>query len=120
MDWIAAKAQLATWTGLDRDALHVYAGMLGSIGAAAILRRTLASPLPWLLVLLAELANEAGDMLTDNLVEQWEIDGAKHDLWNTMVAPTLLLLTARFAPQLMRHAPTPEPMQEPAASPAED
>lgn len=105
MDWTTIKTEFAAWTGLDRDALHVYAGLLGSIVAAAVMRRTLASPLPWLLVLLAEVGNEASDMLHDGLIEQWEVDGARHDLWNTMVAPTLLLLLARFAPGLMSRPP---------------
>jgi hypothetical protein len=115
MDWIQLKIQIEALTGLDRDALHVYAALIGFIAAALVLRRTLASPIPWLLVLAAELVNEAWDIHSDGLVEQWEIDGAKHDIWNTMLAPTLLLLVARIAPGVMRRCEAPAP----AAAPAE-
>ncbi len=98
MKWVEFKDNLMLSTGLERDALHVYAALLASIAAAFLLRRSIASVLPWLAVLALEIANEALDIYWDGLVEQWEIDGAKHDLWNTMIAPTFLLLTARLMP----------------------
>jgi len=107
MDWIQFKIDVEAWTGLHRDALHIYGALLGHLLAALLLRRTLASPLPWLMVLLFELANEAWDMLFDGLVEQWEIDGARHDIWNTMLLPTLLLILTRFLPRLFAPAPLP-------------
>ena len=109
MDWEAIKAAVAAWTGLERDALHIYAAIIIQIGSAALIRRTLASPWPWLVVLAFALANEWLDMNRDNLVERWEEQAALHDLWNSMLLPTLLLLVARFAPGLMRKAPPPPP-----------
>jgi hypothetical protein len=100
MDWLRAKDDLTAWTGLERDALHVYGGLVGMLALALLLRRTVADLLPWLGVLGVELANEAYDMMADGLAEQWEWDGARHDLWNTMIAPTLLLLAARYLPRL--------------------
>lgn len=100
MDSEAIKAAVQAWTGLERDALHIYAAILIQIGSAALLRRTLASPWPWLVVMIFALANEWLDMNRDRLIEQWEKDAALHDLWNTMLAPTLLLLVVRFAPRL--------------------
>lgn len=101
MDWILLKTQIETLTGLHRDALHAYGGLLGVIFAAALLRRTVASPWPWLLVLVAEASNELWDMYTDGLVEHWEIDAATHDFWNTMLAASILPLVARFASPLL-------------------
>jgi hypothetical protein len=104
-----AKAAVAAWTGLERDALHVYAAVIIQLGSAAILRRTLASPWPWLIVLAFALANEYLDMHSDNLVEPWEKDAALHDLWNTMILPTVLLLVVRFAPHLTGRVDPPPP-----------
>ncbi|MEO7826019.1 MAG: hypothetical protein ABIR60_02660, partial [Allosphingosinicella sp.] len=61
MDWEHVKDTISLWTQLERDALHIYAAMLVQIGAAALFRRSLASPLPWLAVLAAELLNEVLD-----------------------------------------------------------
>jgi hypothetical protein len=101
LDWEFVKSTIASWTGLERDALHIYAAILLQIGSAAALRRSLASPLPWLVVLAGALLNEALDIYRDGLVEQWERDAALHDLWNSMLVPTLLALLVRFAPRLM-------------------
>src|SRR3954463_4321509 len=84
------------------DALHVYAGVLLQIVAALIMRRSLKSPWPWLVVLGAELANE----VYDYTYEVWpdrDIQFAEglRDMWNTMAMPTLLLLLARYAPRLL-------------------
>lgn len=100
MDWEAIKTAVALWTGLERDALHIYAAILIQIAAAALLRRTLASPWPWLVVLVFALANEWLDLHRDDLIEDWEKGSSLHDLWNTMLVPTILALLARFAPRL--------------------
>ncbi|HEX6376796.1 MAG TPA: hypothetical protein VFZ91_13880 [Allosphingosinicella sp.] len=100
MDWEAIKAAVAVWTGLERDALHIYAALLIQIAAAALLRRTLASPWPWLVVLVFALGNEWADIQRDGRFEGWERAASLHDLWNTMLAPTLLALLVRFAPRL--------------------
>jgi len=84
------------------DSLHVLAGVLLQLGAAAILRTDVADRRPWLLVLVLELANEANDLL----VEQWPNpgmqwgEGAK-DVLLTMLLPTLILLVARYRPRLL-------------------
>ena len=108
-DWAQVKATIALWTELERDALHIYAAILLQIGAAALLRRSLASPLPWLAVLAAAIVNEALDIWRDRLFEAWERDAALHDLWNTMLVPTLLALLVRFAPRLFTRPPPPAP-----------
>jgi hypothetical protein len=103
------KAAVANFTGLERDALHVYVSLIIQIGAAALLRRSLASPWPWLVVLACALGNEWLDIFRDNLFEDWEEAASLHDLWNTMLLPSLLLLAARFSPGLLtRGLPAPE------------
>jgi hypothetical protein len=103
------KAAVAAWTGLERDALHTYFAFIIQLGAAAVFRRTLASPWPWLVVLAFALTNEWLDMFGDNVVEEWEKAAALHDLWNTMLLPTVLLVVAKFAPGLLARRPPPPP-----------
>lgn len=100
MDSEAIKAAVEGWTGLDRDALHIYAAVLIHLASAALLGRSLASPWPWLVVLAFALGNEWLDVYRDDLLEEWEKAAALHDLWNTMLLPTLLLLVVRFVPRL--------------------
>lgn len=111
MDWEQVKNAISIWTELERDALHIYAAIFLQIGSAALLRRSLASPLPWLTVLAAALANEALDMRRDGLFEAWERDAALHDLWNSMLVPTILLLLVRFAPRLVARPAAPPPSE---------
>lgn len=101
MDWHALKQWLETTSGLDMDALHVHAGILGQIGVALTLRKSLRSPLPWLAVLVAIIGNEVYDLH----YEVWptrdaQIAESAKDVWNTMLMPTLLMLLARFKPSL--------------------
>lgn len=116
MDWEQIKEAIATWTDLERDALHIYAALLLQVASALILRKRLAHGLPWVCVLAFAIGNEWLDMRGDKLVEQWELDAGIHDLWNTMLLPTLLLLLVRFAPRLFV-APEPSPAREPDDAP---
>ena len=114
MDWVETKNFVVEWTGLERDALHVYGTLLGQLAAALILRSSVASFLPWGAALLLAVANEAADSLGDGLIEEWERQGALHDLWNSMLLPTLLLLTARYAPHILvrERRPAPRPAND--------
>ena len=98
MDWIAFKDNIVAYTGLERDALHIYAAVLIQIAAAFLFRKTLASVTPWLLALVCEVGNELLDAYNDGIVEAWEVQGGLHDLWNTMLIPIGLFLIARLAP----------------------
>lgn len=100
-DWIVFKDHIVAWIGVDRDALQVYAGLLLQLAAAALLRRPVSSLWPWLAVAAVEVANEAASIIADRYIEDWELVGSLTDLWVTMLVPTLLLLTARFAPSLL-------------------
>ena len=100
LDWQQIKEAIAYYTDLERDALHIYAALLVQVGTALVLRRRLAHWLPWAAVLALAVGNELLDTYRDGVVEQWELDSNLHDLWNTMLLPSLLLLLARFAPRL--------------------
>jgi hypothetical protein len=101
MHWTVVK-DLAADLLIAKDALHIYLAFVIQIGAAAALRKPLSNPLPWLTVLAFELVNEGLDMWLgeEAHLKQWQFDGAKHDIVNTMILPTALLLLCRYAPRL--------------------
>ena len=114
MDWYGVKEFLEQFTGLDMDSLHVHAGVLGQLAAALVLRRSLRSPIPWLLVLAAAIANEAYDFQYEIWVDRGaQLDGGLRDIWNTMLLPTVLMAAARFYPRLLAGAPAPAPDSAP-------
>jgi hypothetical protein len=104
VDWHRLKIWMEKGSGLDMDALHVHAGVLGLILVALLLRRPLSSLWPWLVMFAAALANEAYDLHYD----VWppddrgrQIGEGVRDLWNTMLLPTVILLVARYWPKLI-------------------
>jgi hypothetical protein len=102
MDWHSFKDWLETASGLDMDALHIHAGILCQLIASLILRRSLRSPVPWLVVLGAVIVNEYYDLTYEywpNRADQWA-ESVK-DGWNTLLLPTALMLLARFLPNLL-------------------
>jgi len=104
-EWTALKSAILAASGLDRDAVQVYAALALLFGVAIAFRLRLSSPLPWLAVLAVALANKGAAIYADALIERWEITFALRDLANIMLAPTLLFLASRFRPQLFA-APT--------------
>lgn len=101
MDWMGLKG-LGSELGLAKDALHIYGAVAIQIVSALLFRRSLGNWLPWFVVLFAAMLIEAGDMWfgEEAHIQQWQIDGAKHDMLNTMVLPSVLLVLARYAPSL--------------------
>lgn len=100
MDWYQIKQSVELFTGLHMDALHVHVGVLAQIAAALTLRRTLGSPLPWLLVLTAAVGNEAYDLAYETWPEperERQLQEGIRDIWNTMLLPSVLLVLVRFA-----------------------
>lgn len=91
------------WTGLPRDALHIYVGMAIFLGTAIVTRRSLAGPLPILAVAAAAVAGEISDVLYHvDTHEPVYWPDVWHDLWNTCFWPTALYLLARWTRVLKR------------------
>ena len=103
MDWMGLKDLAADLT-IAKDALHIYLAFVIQVSAAAVFRKSLSDGLPWLTVLLFELVNEGLDVWfgEELQLKQWQVAGAAHDLVNTMILPTALLLLCRYAPGLVR------------------
>ena len=100
--WYQFKLFLEHASGISMDALHILVGFLIFVAAAQLFRRTLASSLPWLFLLMLELFNEAYDLHVEiwpNRASQWG-EGAK-DIILTMAIPTLLMVLARLRPALL-------------------
>lgn len=113
MDWVGMKGLAAELT-VHKDALHVYAAFALQVAAAALFRKSLASWIPWTLVLVLELVNEGLDIWfgEEADVQYWQLAGARHDLVNTMILPTALLLLCRYALPLFRPLASVEPRAE--------
>ena len=107
MTFVDIKETIELATGLSQDALHIYAAVLIHLLAAALSRRGLSHPGPWLCVLILELVNESLDLRAGALLGQTDPAASVHDLWNTMLLPTVLLAAARLAPRLFRHETRP-------------
>lgn len=91
--WAQYKLMLGDRLGLSPDVLHLHAGMLVLCLAALGLRRSPLSWQPWLVLFALECGNELADLMLDGMGSPEATLGAGlHDLVNTMVAPTLLLL----------------------------
>ncbi|ATY31741.1 hypothetical protein [Sphingomonas psychrotolerans] len=92
----AIKFWLIQHLGLAKDALHVHVGLLLFVGSALLFRWPLRSWKPWAVALAATLLGEAWD-LRDSLVYHTRIDlwGNLHDVWNTMLWPSLFVVLAR-------------------------
>jgi cell shape-determining protein MreD len=70
---------------------------------AAASKRSIASWIPWLAVLLVALLGEAVDMRDDLMsVGHWRWAASLHDVLNTVFWPSVLLLLARVTGILSR------------------
>jgi hypothetical protein len=107
--WIGYKTRLVEFVGLTNDAMHVHGSILILFVSAIILRRRPDSMWCWLIVLAAELFNEYADFQGVAPGEA-TIDAAIHDLYNTMLWPTVILILGRFLfpPRKKEPAPTAE------------
>ena len=56
-------------------------------------------------MLASALANEWLDIYRDDLVEDWEQAAALHDLWNTMLVPTILAAARPLRAAARDHEP---------------
>jgi hypothetical protein len=88
------KEWTMVFTGVSKDALHVHMSLLLVCAAARLTRRPLGSLLPWSMVLALALLNELLDYLSDPYAADWQ-EAALHDVANTMLWPTVLIIAAR-------------------------
>lgn len=93
--WIGYKTRLVDFVGLTNDAMHVHGSILILFVSAIILRRRPDSIWCWLVVFAAELFNEYAD-LKGVAPGEATMDAAMHDLYNTMLWPTVILVLGRF------------------------
>ena len=108
IDWISSaftdyKMLLERSIGFHNDALHVFVGFVLHIAIALVLRKSLASWLPWAIVLMLELGNEGSDLLQ----EIWprpamQLGEALKDVLLTIAIPTMLMIVVRWLPRLFR------------------
>jgi hypothetical protein len=93
----AAKLEVVSLFELSKDALHIYVGLLVFIAATVLLRRSLRSSLPILLVLVVACIAEAFDARDDiSDLGYWRIGASMHDIVNTMFWPAILFALARY------------------------
>jgi hypothetical protein len=93
--WIGYKTRLVEYVGLTNDAMHVHGSILILFLSAIILRRRPDSIWCWLIVFAAELFNEYAD-LRGLAPGEASIDASVHDLYNTMLWPTVIVILGRF------------------------
>ncbi len=92
------KLTIVAATELSRDALHIYVGLGVFLVAAIVLRKTLRSAIPLLVVFVVAISGELFDM-RDDMVNfgHWRWGASLHDLINTLFWPAVLLLLARYS-----------------------
>lgn len=109
MEWINFKLDLEALTGLEKDALHIYAAVALQIAVALVTRRTLGSWLPVAVVAGAAIVNEWADLSFSIWPDRgWQYRESIHDIVNTMLLPIVLLGLARFSPRLFGPQPPEE------------
>ncbi|HEX6638099.1 MAG TPA: hypothetical protein VF033_10625 [Steroidobacteraceae bacterium] len=91
------KLDIVAFTGLSKDALHVYVGIGVWLLAAALFRRSIATLRPWLAVLAVAVGIECFDAFDDWVdLGRWRWRASLHDVLNTLFWPTVLALLARY------------------------
>jgi hypothetical protein len=91
------KLAVVDATGLSKDALHVYVGLIVWLLAAALWRKSITTFKPWLAALFVAVIVEAFDAFDDWVqLGRWRTGASLHDILNTMFWPTVLTLLARY------------------------
>ncbi|MDN3645253.1 hypothetical protein QWY75_03410 [Pontixanthobacter aestiaquae] len=91
------KNFIVDFSGLAKDALHVYVALIIFLGACLIFRWKASEWKPLGLILAVAVVAELIDIRDTLLIEKRVFLGGNwHDIWNTMLAPVLLFLMARF------------------------
>jgi hypothetical protein len=91
------KIDAIAYTGLGRDALHVYFGLALFIAVRLLWRWRFGWILAWLAALALAVGVEYLDIKAEHTGSYLQPEPAHwHDVWNTMVWPTVLLLIGRW------------------------
>jgi hypothetical protein len=91
------KLIILSVTGLSRDALHIYTGLIVMFGTALMLRRPLRSLVPLIMVILVCMLAETVDMYDDIAFRgYWRWNASLHDFLNSLFWPTMIFLLARY------------------------
>ena len=102
ISWYQFKLFIAHASGISMDAWHILVGVVAFLIIARLLDSNVTKPVPWLVLLTAELINEAYDIH----IERWPDlasqlgEGAK-DIMLTMALPTLIAIAGRYWPHLL-------------------
>ena len=80
-------------TGASDSLLHVHAGLAVLLLARLVTRRSLATPVPFLVVCAAAFANEIMDRLTFG---SWRVEDTSFDVLNTLFWPFVLMVGLRL------------------------
>lgn len=100
------KLVLIDGSGLSKDALHIYAGMAVYLVVRLGLRRP--AWLAWIAVVAAALVGEWLDIEGEYLRGRLAPDTAHwHDIWNTCLWPSVLVVVERWWPQRAAADPLP-------------
>lgn len=97
MDLPAFYHRFSVWigdgTGASDSLLHVHAGLAILFLARIVTRRSLATPVPFLIVCAAELANEVLDYLSHG---SWRWTDTALDVVNTLFWPFVLMVGLKW------------------------
>jgi hypothetical protein len=101
VDWLQFKSYVSELP-VSKDALHIYGAFVVQVAAAFVARVPLSRFFPWFAVLAAAMINEGLDLMFEKepYIHRWQIEGSIHDLVNTMMIPTVLMLLVRYVPPL--------------------
>ena len=110
MDIGALKDLIEESSGISSDAYHVILSVLVQLSAAALLRRSVAHPAPFVVVFALELINEWNDVTSEVWPAaargmQWA-EGAK-DICLTLLLPAIILAVARWCPRILAETSKP-------------
>ena len=97
MDFPSLYHHVIIWigdgTGASDSLLHVHAGLAVLFLARIVTRRSLATPVPFLVVCVAAIANEVMDRLNHG---SWRWDDTLLDIVNTLFWPLVLMIGLRL------------------------
>ncbi len=93
----ALKIDLLEFTGLAKDAMHVHIGLIVFVIVRLFWRCRGGWILAWLAALTVAFGGEYIDIRGEIMRHEFTSDAAHwHDVWNTMVWPTVLMLVGRW------------------------